>query len=61
MDNVNIASMNVARAPKTSVSKTVLDSLAMTFISVDDDVSTHAMKSLKSLSFLHNVAKVQLR
>jgi D-3-phosphoglycerate dehydrogenase len=53
MANVNIASMTVARAPT--------ENYALTFISLDDDVSSHAMKSLKALEFLHHVAKIQLR
>lgn len=58
MANVNIASMTVARAPKSEANR---EEFALTFISLDDDISTHAMKSLKSLDFLHNVAKIQLR
>jgi len=70
--NVNIASMNVARAalppplsPLAPSSST--DSLAPTggmalcFMALDDDVSTNAMNSLLSLSFLQNVNKIQLQ
>lgn len=37
------------------------DQLALSFMALDDDVSTNALNSLKSLPFLHNVAKIQLR
>mmetsp|Transcript_20476 Transcript_20476/g.22243 ORF Transcript_20476/g.22243 Transcript_20476/m.22243 type:complete len:574 (+) Transcript_20476:69-1790(+) len=63
-DKVNIASMNVARSAKAGQpqqNSDVSNSLALTFMALDDDISTHAMKSLQSLNFLHNVAKVQLR
>jgi D-3-phosphoglycerate dehydrogenase len=53
MANVNIASMTVARA--------ATENHALTFISLDDDVSSHAMKSLKAIEFLHDVAKIQVR
>jgi len=76
--NVNIASMNVARAalppplsppaPSSSPSSSSsTDSLAPTggmalcFMALDDDVSTNAMNSLLSLSFLQNVNKIQLQ
>lgn len=35
--------------------------MALCFMSLDDDVSTNAMAALMSLSFLHNVAKIQLQ
>lgn len=63
-DKVNIASMNVARPPKAAQPQQVSDDSqnpALTFMALDDDISTHAMKSLQSLKFLHNVAKIQLR
>jgi len=50
--NVNIASMNVARGNGTR---------ALTFMALDDDVSTNAMSTLQSLSFLTDVAKIQLQ
>jgi len=75
--NVNIASMNVARAalppplsppaPSSSSPSSSTDSLAPTggmalcFMALDDDVSTNAMNSLLSLSFLQNVNKIQLQ
>lgn len=63
-DKVNIASMNVARSAKAGQpqqNSEASNGLALTFMALDDDISTHAMKSLQSLNFLHNVAKVQLR
>lgn len=38
-----------------------LGGTALCFMALDDDVSTNAMAALKSLSFLHNVAKIQLQ
>jgi D-3-phosphoglycerate dehydrogenase len=55
---VNIASMNVARAIRKREDGKML---AWCFMALDDDVTTHAMKALKSLSSLHHVAKIQLR
>jgi hypothetical protein len=69
--NVNIASMNVARAAlpaPSSSSSLATDSpaptgggMALCFMALDDDVSTNAMNSLLSLSFLQNVNKIQLQ
>jgi hypothetical protein len=35
--------------------------MALCFMALDDDVSTNAMNSLLSLSFLQNVNKIQLQ
>lgn len=51
--NVNIASMNVARAATS-------DDLALCFMALDDDVPAATMEALRGLPFLHNVAKIQL-
>jgi D-3-phosphoglycerate dehydrogenase len=59
MANVNIASMNVARAMQSKEDSSKM--LALCFMALDDDISTHAMKSLKSLPSLHNVCKIQVR
>lgn len=56
--DVNIASMNVARPVKNPNSDQML---ALAFLALDDDIGTNAMKKLKSMGFLHNVAKIQLR
>lgn len=58
MADVNIASMNVARPVKNPQDDKML---ALCFMALDDDVGTNAMKKLKSMAFLHNVAKIQLR
>lgn len=58
MADVNIASMNVARPVKNPEDDKML---ALCFMALDDDVGTNAMKKLRSMSFLHNVAKIQLR
>lgn len=61
MANVNIASLNVAR-PVKSVTKQGEDKmLALCFMALDDDISTNAMQTLESLSFLHDVAKMEIR
>lgn len=52
--NVNIASMNVARAASSK------DELALCFMALDDDVPSETMEVLRALPFLHNVAKIQL-
>ena len=48
--------MNVARPGKDAT-----DSLALTFMSLDDDITAPALAKLKGLSFLHDVAKIRLR
>jgi D-3-phosphoglycerate dehydrogenase / 2-oxoglutarate reductase len=61
---VNIASMTVARPNSPPGSKASTDpaqNMALTFMALDDDVGTNAMKKLKSLNFLDRVAKMQLR
>lgn len=58
MADVNIASMNVARPVKNPHDDKMW---ALCFMALDDDVDTNAMKKLKSMTFLHNVAKIQLR
>ena len=60
---MNIASMNVARAlvsPSTPEGAPT-SGMALCFMALDDDVSTNAMNSLLSLSFLKNVNKIQLQ
>lgn len=61
--DVNIASMNVARAAvgTTSAATSASVPMALCFMALDDDVPTTALASLKSLSFLHDVAKIQLQ
>jgi hypothetical protein len=68
--DVNIASMNVARSGKkvtTAAAAGAVDggaaevSMALCFMALDDDVPTTALSSLQSLSFLHDVAKIQLK
>jgi len=56
--NVNIASMNVARSIAAAPSATAT---ALCFMALDNDVSSAALCALKNLSFLHNVAKIQLQ
>ncbi len=60
MANVNIASMNVARSIRSGIEEGK-NVLAQCFIALDDDISNDAMKKLRSLPFLHGVAKIQLR
>jgi hypothetical protein len=36
-------------------------SMALCFMALDDDVPTTALNSLQSLTFLHDVAKIQLK
>lgn len=50
--NVNIASLNVARAA---------DNKALCFMALDDELSTKAFNAIRGLSFLHDVNKIQLR
>jgi len=57
--SVNIASLNVARSPPTSASNP--NPLALCFMALDDDISTKAFTSIKSLPFLRDVSKIQLR
>lgn len=52
-EKVNIAAMNVARG--------AAEGEALTFIALDDDVTTHAMEALKAIQSIHGLAKVQLR
>jgi hypothetical protein len=61
MADVNIASMNVARPVKNVTREGEDKMLALCFMALDDDLSTNALNSLQSLSFLHNVAKIQLQ
>lgn len=58
--NVNIASLNVARCP-SGQQQQQQQPLALCFMALDEDISTNALNSLKSLPFLHSVAKIQLR
>eukprot|EP01038_Epipyxis_sp_PR26KG_P013374 gene13374-17934_t len=59
-ENINIASMNVSSA-RVGSNVSVDKALALCFMSLDDDISSNALESLKSLSFLHNVSKIQLK
>jgi prephenate dehydratase len=60
-ENINIASLNVARAVKSFTKDGSDAMLALCFMALDDDLSTNALNSLKSLPFLHNVAKITLK
>lgn len=70
--DVNIASMHVARpSTQQGLSQVTLSGgqpssqqpvpMALCFMALDDDVPTTALSSLKTLSFLHDVAKIQLQ
>jgi len=54
--NVNVAGMNVARAGPSAQ-----DGKALCLMLLDDDVPTNAMVALRSLSTLHQVAKIELK
>jgi D-3-phosphoglycerate dehydrogenase len=51
--DVNVAGVNVVRNKGSQA--------ALTFMALDDDVPSNAMKALQSLPFLNHVAKIQLR
>ena len=53
-DNVNLASINVARNRDPSITQ------AFSCISLDNNVSTKAMATIKQLPGFTNVAKIQL-
>jgi len=61
--NVNVASLNVSRkvtGPAVG-SESASNTKALCFMSLDDDVPTNALNSLKSLASLQNVSKIELR